>query len=149
MIPRYTGGSYYRRAKGKGTLVKRQRPLLANIYSTGNTVRVQGLPVALQGHLKARVGLFLDFESKDRGDESCGEPELSDDLKDAANRKRKFCRDGTSGATYRPQAGDTSRCASNVAGRPSLTPFFFAAASPAFTRSRIISRSNSATAHRM
>ena len=33
MIPRYTGGSYYRRAKGKGILVKRQRPLLANIYS--------------------------------------------------------------------------------------------------------------------
>jgi hypothetical protein len=59
-----------------------------------------------QARLKPRVGLFLDFESKNRGDQSCGEPELSEDLKDAANRKRKLRCDGTSGAAYRPQPGD-------------------------------------------
>jgi hypothetical protein len=43
---------------------------------------------------RARVELKSDL---------CGEPELSNDLKDAANRKRKFRRDGPAGAAYRPQ----------------------------------------------
>jgi hypothetical protein len=34
------GGSYCRRAKGKGTL-QRQRPFLANIYSTRSTYQAQ------------------------------------------------------------------------------------------------------------
>ena len=59
-----------------------------------------------QARLKARVSLFLDFEGEDCGNQSCGKPELSDDLKDAANRKREFRRDGTSSAAYRPQTGD-------------------------------------------
>ena len=43
----------------------------------------------------------------------------------------------------------SARCASNVGRRPSLTPLARAAARPAFTRSRITSRSKAATAQRM